>query len=388
MNLTTRVAGRLRSALVARPGPPAAPPVPRDRRPKAAVAVAVGAAAAVVLQLALGVATELSLYLRDPGYADKELRLARQEKANPGAPAVVMLGTSRTGFAFHAGRVHEHLAPALGGPAVAFNFGIPASGPVTHLVYLRRLIADGHRPALLLVEVLPPTLADVPVGPALPAGPLEARFLFGDRLRHAEAEAVIGYGFPAAEVRKKWRGSVFTPWYTSRFPLLGRLAPSALPWHLRFDWSRSCDELGWSSPITDSVTPEEYEAALGRAAAEYKAVLADMHPTGGGAKALADLLALCREQGIPAQLVLMPESAGFRALYPPATTARLYQFLSGLCSEHGCGLIDARTWLPDSAFTDGHHMLRPGAEAFSDRLLREVILPFFRPRGPGPPPGR
>ena len=82
------------------------------------------------------------------------------------------------------------------------------------------------------------------------------------------------------------------------------------------------------------------------------------------------------------KLVLLPESEGFRALYPPATTQRLYAFLNGLCAENRCELIDARAWLPDTAFTDGHHMLKPGAETFSDRLVTEAVLPFFRARVP------
>src|SRR5690606_2380411 len=149
------------------------------------------------------------------------------------------------------------------GPAMAFNFGIPASGPVTHVVYLRRLLEEGHRPDLLLVEVLPPTLAE------LPGGTLESRFLFGDRLRRHEVDAVIGYDFPADETRARWRGTVLTPWYAMRFPILGRLSPSALPWHLRFDWSRTKDPTGWSTPIVSSVTPEQYAAGLARAAGEY-----------------------------------------------------------------------------------------------------------------------
>lgn len=340
----------------------------------------VGVVGVVVLHAALGLTAELSLYVRDPGYSDRELRLARQEAANPGAPAVVMLGTSRTGYAFHAGRIRDQLAPDLGGRAVVFNFGIPASGPVTHVVYLRRLIEDGHRFDLLLVEVLPPTLANLPPGPTTPRGPLEARFLFGDRLRHGELDTVIGYDFPEEPVRKSWRDSVLFPWSALRFPILGRVIPSALPWHLRYDWSRSPDAYGWGTPITDTVTPAQYESGLKRAAGEYASVLHDLHPTGGGARALADLLALCRETDIAVKLVLMPESAGFRALYPPHTTDRLYRFLGGLCAGYRCDLVDARAWLPDTAFTDGHHMLRPGAEAFSDRLLREAIRPFFRSR--------
>src|SRR5207237_388340 len=148
---------------------------------------------------ALGITAECSLYVRDPGYSDKEIRLARQEALNPEGPRVVMLGTSRTAAAFHAGRVRDQL-----GRGVVFNFGIPASGPITHIIYLKRLLADGHRPDLLLLEVLPPTLADTPGGLGIPAGPLEGRFFFGDRLLHHEIEDVIRYGFPEDQVRTKW----------------------------------------------------------------------------------------------------------------------------------------------------------------------------------------
>ena len=341
-----------------------------SRRRTAAVAVLVGGVAVVALQVGLGVAAERSFYLKDPGYADKELRLARAEAARPGRPTVVMLGTSRTGFAFHAGRVRDRLAPAR--EVVAFNFGIPASGPVTHLIYLRRLLADGHRPGLLLVEVLPSTLAD------LPAGPPECHFLSGMRLRRDEAEVAAGYGFPAGKVRDEWREAAVAPWYGLRFPLLGRVAPSALPWHLRFNWSRTEDPLGWTTPPLDFVTAEQYAEGLARAKGEYAAILADLRPAGGGARALADLLALCRAEGVAVRLVLMPEAAGFRAFYPPAAVDRLDRFLRGLSAEYGVGLVDARGWLPDGAFTDGHHLLRVGAEAFSDQLADEAVVPFFR----------
>jgi len=166
--------------------------------------VGVGLIAFLVLQLTLGIAAEESYTLKDPGYADKERNLVRLEAANPGAPRVLMLGTSRTGYAFHAGRIEQHLVADLGRPAVAFNFGIPASGPVTHLLYARRLFARGHRPDLMLIEVLPPGLADIK------EGPLESRFLFGDRLQKSEIETVIGYGFPERDTRRRWRESIMS----------------------------------------------------------------------------------------------------------------------------------------------------------------------------------
>ncbi len=371
MNLTTRIFDWLRAVRAERPVPP---PVRArgNRRRKAAISIAVAIVAGVVLQLGLGIVAEVSFYVRDPGYSDKEIRLARQEAAHPDGPRIVMLGTSRTAAAFHAGRVREQ----IGGRGVVFNFGIPASGPITHSVYLKRLLEDRHRPDLLILEVLPPTLTDLPAGPTTPAGPLEGRFFFGDRMRHHELDCVIHYGFPEEDVNRKWRQSMLVPCYALRFPIMGRIMPSAQPWHLRFDWSRSCDEFGWGAPFFSTVTPEEYEQGLQRAKGEYRDILAMLEPNGGGARALVDVVALCRERNIALRLVLMPESSGFRAMYSPAVLAKLHGFLNGL----GCEVIDAREWLPDSGFSDGHHMLKPGAEAFTDRLSREVALPFVRNR--------
>src|SRR5205807_8790975 len=135
------------------------------------------------------------------------------------------------------------------------------------------------------------------------------------------------------------------------------------PWQLRFDWSRGCDEFGWGAPFNDTVTPEEYAKGLFRAQGEYRDILADLAPKGGGARALADLMALCRQQKIAVRLVLMPEAGGFRSMYRPIVLDRLRSFLLQLCRDFGSELHNAREWLPDSAFSDGHHMLRPGAEA-------------------------
>lgn len=362
MNLTFITPRLQRRHRLARPNRPV-----RAARREASIAIAVGGVLFATLQLGLGIAAERSHTIKDPGYADKEAKLAALEAAHPGRPRVIMLGTSRTGFGFDAGRIEEQ----LDGKAIVFNYGIPASGPITHVIYARRLLERGHTPDLLLLEVLPPGLAE------LPDGPLEAKFLFGDRLRRDEVNTVVGYGFPQIECRRAWRDSVVMPWYSLRFPLMGRVAPSALPWHLRFDWSRTADSHGWSGSIAETVTESQYLEGLERASGEYRNILADFRPTGGAARALNDLLSLCRERGIPVKLVLMPESNGFRALYPPTSTVRLYELLHRLCAEYDCVLIDARTWVPDRGFTDGHHLLRPGAREFSDRVNREVIQPFI-----------
>jgi hypothetical protein len=79
----------------------------------------------------------------------------------------------------------------------------------------------------------------------------------------------------------------------------------------------------------------------------------------------------------------LPESTSFRALYPPVAEVKLSRFLADLTAEFGYPVTDARSWMPDDAFMDGHHLLRPGGEAFTDRLTAEVILPFLRARATG-----
>jgi hypothetical protein len=338
---------------------------PVAARRKARRAVGVGVLAFVALELGLGLASEVYPRIRDPLYGDKLVKLQRRLREHPGEPVVVMLGSSRTGLAFHGRRIEDR----LGG--VAFNFGTPAAGPVGHLLYARRLFADGVTPSHLLVEVLPSMLGEQP------DGPLERAWLSGDRLTHGELATVERYRFPAA-VRDQWAAATLNPWHTLRFALLARVVQSWIPWHLRADWSRGADECGWGRIERDAITDDERRLATGRALLEYGPVLADLRPGGPAADALRELLAECRRRGVRVTLVLTPEGSAFRSWYPPHVRARLAAFLAGLRAESGCGLIDAREWLADDRFTDGHHLLVAGAEEFSDRLA-EVLLETHRP---------
>jgi hypothetical protein len=335
--------------------------------------VAVGAVASAILHLGLVVAAERSRWLRDPVYADKERNLTRiEQELPPGSPLVLYVGTSRAGNGFDAARSQSVLTDALGRPAGVFNWGIPASGPVTHLLHLRRLLADGHRPTLILLEILPPTLA------ALPDGPLEGRFTDGTLLAWDELDLVAGYGFPVGHLREQRRKVVMAPWYGLRFQIVGRLASYLLPFHERHDWGRTSDANGWSPILVDDVDDAMRAAGLKRAEKEYRDILAKMKFGDGPMRALRDLLALCREHGIPVVLVRMPEGSAFRAFYPRPVATRVEQLVGELAAEYGCRVADCREWMPDDAFADGHHLLRVPASAFSERLTREAIEPALR----------
>ncbi len=343
-----------------------------------------GLAVYIVLHVGLAFSAEFYRFVRDPVYADKERKLTRLERSlPPGSPVVVFLGTSRTGNGFDAGTAQRLLTDGFGRSVGAFNHGLPASGPVTHLLHLKRLLAAGHRPRVLLLEIHSPTLAN------LKDGPFEGRFAEGVGLEWAELDEVAGYGFPVEKLRRQRREVLIAPWSGVRFQLLGRLAPTSLPFYLRYDWSRGKDAFGWSPMMVEEVDDARREAGMERAREEYQFILRTMKPRddqGPGIQALRDILSLCREQGLSVVLVRMPEGAGFRAMYSRALTKRLERLLGEIAREYGCGLADCREWMPDTAFADGHHLLPSSATAFTERLAREVIAPAVRAAGEGGAP--
>lgn len=344
-----------------------------SRRPSARAAVIWGVCAFLAVQLGVGLASEYYTRIRDPLYGDKYVKLERRlNAAGPQSANVLMLGSSRTGLAFNGKRAESILSHVLQRPVTAFNFGVPASGPVTHLVYLNRLLESGVKPDLLLLEILPSMLADGQ------GGPLERHWFFADRVTTSEVDTLVQHGFDPSTVRERHVRSVLLPAYTLRFQLLTRVIPSWLPWQVRFDWSRGADECGWGTTQTQFVDPAMRAAGTQRAHNEYAPILASFCPGGPAVGALRELLGTCREKGIPVRLVLMPEGTAFRSWYPPERLAALKTFLGTIASEFGVSLVDAQNWLPDEAFYDSHHMLAAGADAFTDRITHDTIVPALQ----------
>ena len=107
-------------------------------------------------QFAIGYCVEHSWSsVRDPDYDGKRKRLAELQATVADQPLILVLGSSRTEMGFCAGQVTANLHDRS---AVVFNFGISGAGPLLESVCLRRLLSEGIRPDLLVLEVLPPTL--------------------------------------------------------------------------------------------------------------------------------------------------------------------------------------------------------------------------------------
>jgi hypothetical protein len=290
--------------------------------------------------------------LRDPSFGSRLRELRAQLRERPGKPLVLALGSSRVESGF--------LPDELGLPddwPVTFNYGQPGAGPALQALTLRRLQAAGVRPDRLLIEVMPALLADPRTVPDV--APVE-------RLSWGEWRAA---GPWPASLDRRWLESRLAPIHTWRFSLMSRLAPSFLPWAARLDylWD-GLDRCGAVRLSPDCARPEVRARGLLRAAGEYRELLAHYAIAPESDRALRQLLDECRREQTRALVVVMPEGETFRGWYPPAARAAIDTYLADLRRDYGVAVLDARTWIGELDFYDGHHLLPAGAAAFSRRL--------------------
>jgi hypothetical protein len=323
----------------------------------------------VISQFGLSRAIDRNLWLRDPMFADKREKFRQRvigRTTAAGRPiSVAIVGSSRTCFAVRGDVVEDRLGLRNGRQVAAVNVGIPSAGPVTNLLSVHRLVNSNDQPDVLVIEVLPPLLADV--GPA----PVEFGRLPAERLQRDELDLVRSCGFPES-IAADWRTADLLPWYCERFSLLGRAAAPWLPWNLRSSIGRDSDANGWIPSICQNPTAAEYRRGVERARAEYHTLLQFLRPNSPAFGALRQSARICRDNGVSGALLLMPEGTDFRSWYPPQAEAELYAALNRLCVDTGLRLIDARRWLGDDSFSDSHHLIPRAAGPFSERLGREI----------------
>jgi hypothetical protein len=307
---------------------------------------------------------------RDPAFGPKIARLRERAHRSPDARLVVMIGSSRTGAGLRPGPFEEDLGRQLGQPLVIFNLGIPAGGPHSHLLQLRRTLREGIRPDLLLVEILPALLDDRHLGPP--------HLAIAERLSWRDLQEVRHHPVHAHALRVAWREARVVPWYTHRFSLLSMILPTALPVRLRQDAHFRCDDCGCVDEALVPLTPEQRRAAAEFNIQGYRHTLETFQLGPSCCAALRLLLDECRRHHIQVALVLMPEGPIFRSIYTERVWQQLGPFLDRLSRECSAPLINARCWLDEDSFLDSHHLSPDGAACFTQRLGREVIVPLLR----------
>lgn len=282
-----------------------------------------------------------------------------------GRPLVLALGSSRMDAAFQAGRLDGRAGPD-GRPLAAYNFGIPAAGPLHEYQYLRDMLDAGIRPSMVVIEVLPP-LYSAPHSHLIS----EEDWPVADWMSLHQFRRMHPYFARPARKLGEWVAARLAPAFTYRRPLQTVLTVQMLPPEERQRVPYEHDRWGCRCP--NRLTPFQHAECVERAR-DYIPSLNHFRLGAGPVDALRDLLACCRREGIAAVLVLMPESSAFRSWYQPECLTAMNGMLAQMRDDWGVRVIDARAWLADRDFTDGHHVEESGARLFTTRLLAEINL--------------
>jgi hypothetical protein len=330
----------------------------RRRRP-ARTAVFAGLFAVVAAHLWLAVRVETDKpHWRDPEFFQRT-RAARELTETDPRPLLAILGGSRPQMGLN--------PESLGDDVLAYNFSQSGCLPVGAYLNYTRLHDEGLKPRYLLIEVLPPVLAD--------GGPADDR-LSSVRLSAEELERLEPFDRDAEAARAAWRTARLLPWSTLRSPLLAAAGfddrPASRNWN-------GMTERGWSPAPKRPTSAADREDRTLTAQRTYAWLLNGFIIQATNDRAYRAILGSCRARGIRAALFTMPESPRFRSWYPATARAEIRKWLEGLAKEYGVPVFDTSEWIDDeTAFLDGHHLQRTSAERFSERFGRECVGPWVR----------
>jgi hypothetical protein len=317
-------------------------------------------------QLGLNVAVEhWRPEYRDPEYGTKRQLLAQQQVRHPNRPLALVLGSSRV-----LDGLRPELLPAFRTPVgtpLVFNYGLTGATPVEQLLVLRRLLKNGQRPRWVVIELMPSMLSQDTT----------------DAMFHIERQSwddlcvLRSYAPKPFRLARAWLSARLAPWFSCRFCLLSLYFPRWVPDANRiYDIWTTLDRHGWM-PLRPSGGPETRRRGLAFAHYQHAYFLQHFHITPVMDRACRDLLELCRRERIAAALLVMPESSIFRSWYSVPARQLSASYLDILRAAYGVPVIDARTWVADDLFCDGHHLLPEGAEVFTRRFGQEALAPFL-----------
>ncbi|HVA47599.1 MAG TPA: hypothetical protein VNH11_14615 [Pirellulales bacterium] len=322
--------------------------------------------------------------LREPEYGRKLALLKTQLRQLPQRPLLLLLGSSRTAYGVRPDRLFD---AATAETPLVYNFGILGGGPLYELLYFQRLLAAGIRPRWVVIEVHPALLKTAPelMGAHIP--PIErcdARDLW---LLRDYLDAPLASG-------RDWLGYRAAACYRLRGELLRRVMPHWLPAPAVSDTS-----------ALDQTTPSGWvpgawprpDAAMRQARAKlvrqiYAPGYRDFEVSDRPNRALRQILALCRQEGIVAALLLMPEAEELRDAEVTLAQQRISRYLWELGREYDAQVFDASHWCNDADFADGQHLLADAAERLSVKLGQDALRGWLassdsRPAAPSTVPG-
>jgi hypothetical protein len=296
----------------------------------------------------------------DPKYGCRLLALRAARTEQEKRTLLLVLGSSRAEQGFRPSLLAQTGETPVPHSPLFYNMARGGSSPLLYLLTLRRLLNDGIHPDGLLVEIFPPALVEdiesaLIYKPTLRDWPLLRRYSVNGRT----------WGF--------WLQDRLLLWYKYRSGFLAWTAPRCLLPQARWGENLWDYRGGEWRVIGDKVSLPERRRLTDDARRRYTPALQHFRIAAEADHALRELLDTCQDQRIAVVLFLMPESGEFRGWYPPETRCQLLDYLAALHREYGAPLIDARDWIADWDFSDGHHLLSWGATAFTRRFAHEVL---------------
>ena len=283
---------------------------------------------------------------------------------DPDRPLLLMLGSSRTYWAFRAGDL-DGMPDSDGRPLRVYNFGIPATGPIYALLYLRDLLAEGIRPRFLLIEFNPMVLAATRRPGLNEEGMMAVECIPARRL----LQWLPYFHRPGKQVCH-WLAARIAPWSTFRYHIAFEL--KCLTGKLSRPTYEAVDDGGWRIPVWKGWLASERWSRLLQHWVGYYPVLSNYQLDNKPIQALHELLDLCRREKIRSALVVMPESSFLRSWYSDNGKKTIHGLLDELSRTYGVAIVDANRWLADDDFEDSLHALPHGAEVFTSRLRAEL----------------
>jgi hypothetical protein len=294
----------------------------------------------------------------------------------PRSPDVIALGSSRIGLAFTAADVGEVLRERVPGRSwSAMNFAVPSGDPRTSDFLLQRMLDEGCRPRLVVVEVCPEEvnaynewlgfdISRLLTWHDVPGDLLEAA-------RSGSLRRLLTYRlFPLCMHRQEICRQAFPE---ANGALVSEMAAPGVP--LTSDQSGIDSQGLWGHAI------ERHRAWSGPADTREGLVhlrkwLRPYRAGGAPVQALERLLRRCRAEDIAVVLVGIPLHGDHRGEYTPEIEAEFRATMTRLVREFGCTFADYRDCLKDGAFFDNAHVYPTGGSTFSRRLAGEVLAPL------------
>ncbi|MFO0935657.1 MAG: hypothetical protein U0798_03965 [Gemmataceae bacterium] len=336
---------------------------PATRRSRVIRSLIAAVIVLAALTLALQRSIDRSFLFHDPIFAKKVEKLQAVVRENPDRPLILVAGSSRVEVGLNANLVESRLAETGQPVPHIFNFGFAGAGQVTHSIYLERLVELGIVPDVIIFESISVLIKDV--DHYAPELALISREQLFEKERKSLQKKYGG-------VTKRWEKRWENPWRTASPFMLYQVAPSFLSMKLAWNWDRNYDSRGWFPFAKTEIDAEIREKMSKQAESDYRIHLETFNPSGQSADCFRDYIDRCRELGIRVQIVLMPVSSEFRSWYGPGVNERYMAFLQ----PFNVPIADARTWVPDEGFADGHHLYLRGVTDFSTRFTDDVIAPL------------